>query len=617
MSIDLAPSIKARIWKSADQYDRRFLAGIFSRIPTSFSHKLFGEYEDRVASLSRRDANLYALNLKEEVLPELFADTDLPFQATDNDIAEAAKHAAKRAAECLRLHPGEDAAFAALGRLAKRYRVSLPNAKTNVGIIARMTETAWWRRALRLRFRHVERAAIRAGLVHGRAAPFVTDEALRRHQNHAKKIVQLLESLEAFNETTGEIVPLSEITERSQANPANRRAAMMMQTRGVEDHANSLGYEGYFVTWTCPSRMHPRKFKTGEANPKYDGTTPRAAQAYLGRLWNSVGRKFKRDGIACFGVRVVEPHHDATPHWHMLVFARPEDAVHLLATLRDYALHDSPDEPGARDNRFKEERIDPSKGSATGYVAKYISKNIDGHGVDIDEETEQPAQSTAPRAVVWARVWGIRQFQFFGIGAITPFRELYRLEHLPDSLEPSIGDAYRAVKDKDYGAFLRALRDSHTHLGNATETKESARYPGEFAKCVRGVLINGTESLQTRFDTWVIRPKPAQPRAGFLVPWTRFNNSAPVDLKGGNRLLKESKHQEEDMQDHKHAINVGATPIEEIEAVIQANIRALRRQGMTDAANAVEGIYLLMERRGDRVGGNLAEKSPRARTATN
>jgi hypothetical protein len=618
MSINLAPSIKARIWKAAaDPSDRRFLAGIFSALPATFGHKLMGEYEHRAAKNGHRVANLYALSLKDEVLPELFSKTALPFQASDDDIADAAERAAKRADKCLRLHGGVNTVMSALGRLARRYSVKLPANKTFAGIAARMTEAAWWRRALRSRFRHVEHAAIRAGLVHGRSAPYVTDEAYRRHQRHAKKIAQMLEAMEAFNETTGEVIGLSEIAARSLSNPVNRRAAMMMQIRGLEDLSGNLGYEGYMVTWTCPSRMHPRNSKSGEANPRYDGTPPRAAQTYLGRLWNSAARKLKRDGIECFGVRVVEPHHDATPHWHMLVFVHTDQACALLTTLRAYALCENPNEPGAQEHRFDSERIDPAKGSAAGYVAKYISKNIDGYGVGIDDEIDQPAESTAPRTIVWARVHGVRQFQFFGIGAITPFRELYRLECLPAMLEPSIGDAYRAVKEKDYGSFLRALRAAQTHLGNDTEAKESARYPGEIVKRVRGVLVNGIDALQTRFDTWIIRRKPEQPRGDFPAPWTRFNNSAPIDFKRGIHMQPATfMEQEDDMKAHPHAIRVGATPIEDIESVIRENIAHLRRQRLPERAQQVEEICLSLES-GEGHGRQRAEKSPKPRTATN
>ena len=133
-------------------------------------------------------------------------------------------------------------------------------------------------------------------------------------------------------------------------------------------------------------------------------TTPRAAHRYLCRLWNSVLRKFEHDGIECFGIRVVEPHHDGTPHWHLLMFVHPDHAPDLLRTMKEYALLDSPDEHGAQEHRFKHERIDPAKGSAAQYVANYISKNVDGYGVGTDHEADQPAEVAAPRAVVWARV---------------------------------------------------------------------------------------------------------------------------------------------------------------------------------------------------------------------
>ena len=46
--------------------------------------------------------------------------------------------------------------------------------------------------------------------------------------------------------------------------------------------------------------------------------------------------------------------------------------------MRRHALRDGPDERGAQARRFTVERIDPAKGSAVGYVAKYVSKSIDG-----------------------------------------------------------------------------------------------------------------------------------------------------------------------------------------------------------------------------------------------
>jgi hypothetical protein len=528
--VSVSPAVHARICKIAPDYKaRREIAEIFERIPDTFTHRFLKEYEARAETQGRHAANQYARSLKDEILPELFADTALPFQASDSDIIEAAERAAERAEKCVR-SPTDELARAALARLARRYRVAMPECKTFAGTAARMIERAWWRRALRKRFRHVEHAAIRAGLVRGHS-PYVTDEAMRRHQHHSRKTARLLESMDAINMDTGEAIPLSEIAERSLSNPTNRRAAVMVQIRGLEEYAKSVGYIGYMVALTVPSRMHAYYKKSGQPVKSYDGTSPRGAQGYLCRLWNSAMRKLERDGIKCMGIRTVEPHHDATPHWHVIIFVHPDRAGELLNTLRDYALHDSPNESGAGEARFHSTLIDPEKGSAARYVSAYISKNIDGHGVDTDHEADQPAEVAAPRAVVWARIWNLRQFQFFGCGPITPVRELYRLDSVPQALEQALGDAHRAVKAKAYGDYLKALQAGNIRLSNDTDTRESTRYPGEVVKRVCGVRINGAESVQTRFDLWVITRRAGAKSAPVCSSWTRFNNSAQIVLK--------------------------------------------------------------------------------------
>lgn len=61
----------------------------------------------------------------------------------------------------------------------------------------------------------------------------------------------------------------------------------------------------------------------------------------------------------------------------MLMFMLPEDVERVRIIIRDYAWEEDHHElrsDKAKKARFHAEAIDPEKGSATGYVAKYISK---------------------------------------------------------------------------------------------------------------------------------------------------------------------------------------------------------------------------------------------------
>ncbi|CAN5343981.1 hypothetical protein BH11PSE9_BH11PSE9_21070 [soil metagenome] len=460
------------------------------------------------------------------------------FDLSDGELAGLAKERAAHMQRLAAIWQANDTpapiVMRAMRRVARRHRITLPCKPGLTSAINRMTHPAWWRRQLRTRLRHVEHAAIGAGQVHGHAAPYLSPRAERRFERDRTRNAELLASMEAINQVTGEVIALDELAENSLANPANRRKALAVRIKGVEKHAAAAGLEALFLTITCPSRMHPRHSKTGARNARHDGTSPRQAQAYLCKVWSSAIRKLQHDGIAAFGLRVVEPHKDACPHWHALVFVAPEMAYTLVETFRSYAFRESPNEPGAAEHRFKVERIDPARGSALGYVLKYVSKSIDGEGVDIDHESGKSGTDAARAIVGWARLWGIRQFQFFGLPAITPTRELFRCERegLPSE---ALRQAHDATKANDYAAYLDALQSFALRFSVDYSERPSARYPGETARRILGLSAGAVDLLTiahlvTRTDEWRIQPRGADALSAVdATPWTRFNNSAPVD----------------------------------------------------------------------------------------
>jgi hypothetical protein len=456
------------------------------------------------------------------------------FDLSDADIEDAAEKLAARVRDRAELwqasHQGDAEVMQALKRTERRHHVALPHGATLAQALNRMTSPAWWRRALRTRLRVVEAHQIARGAVHRQASPYVSAKAFKRRIRDAQRIAKLLASLDAVNLATGEALPLENLIATSQANPAMRRMAMMARIRGIETHATSKEHAALFLTITAPSRMHPR-LESGQANHKHDGTTPRQAQAYLHQVWRRALRAAAHQGLEAYGLRTVEPHHDACPHWHVLLFTRPADQARLLTTMRAYALADNPSEPGAALHRFRVEVIDRKKGSAAAYVAKYVSKSIDGHGVDDDTESAEDGPNAAKRIVSWARVWGIRQFQFFGLPAITPTRELYRVSGAVLQ-SPALTVAHTACKANDYGAYLAAMETHCIGFGVHYEPHPSSRYAGEITKAIRGLIASACDTaapltLTTRTETWCIQPRAVSAtREDFAPPWTRINNCA-------------------------------------------------------------------------------------------
>ena len=191
------------------------------------------------------------------------------------------------------------------------------------------------------------------------------------------------------------------------------------------------GHRSEFYTITAPSRFHS-VHASGIPNRKYDGSSPNDAQDISMALWKRARALFAKADIRPYGFRVVEPHHDGCPHWHMLLFMENGQAIKARKILKALALEDTPSEVRTTATRFKAISIDPSKGSAAGYIAKYITKAVNGEHINQVTCPEAGTISIAPadaaeRASTWASTYNIRRFQQIGGPSVTTWRELRRL----------------------------------------------------------------------------------------------------------------------------------------------------------------------------------------------
>lgn len=397
--------------------------------------------------------------------------------AGEREIWVAAEHATRAVSEfCYQLQT-VDAILAAVAELCARRGIAPPTGDTDEERMARAVDKAWWRRHLRVEWkRRFEHTSIQLGLTYVRTDPYVSRETaiMQDAQNRANQA--LLEERIATNEH-GQSFTVAELAAKGMANKANRRGELMTRIRGFEECADQLRHVGLFWTQTCPSKFH----SVGGTNPKYNGATPRDAQAYMVQVWAKQRAALHREGVRPYGFRIAEPHSDGCPHWHLLLFVERDQADRMEEIMRQYALEEDGDEAGAQANRVKLVRIEAGKGTAAGYIAKYVSKNIDGHGVGDHKTFEngttyvlQPdllgnlELTPSARVTYWSQVWGIRQFQQIGGAPIGVWRELRRIKEETVRTAPEeIKAAWRAVqkieaddpsctKQADFAAYLWA-----------------------------------------------------------------------------------------------------------------------------------------------------------------
>lgn len=485
-----------------DGEDRIFRKNIFEAFPDRFANVLADRYVKTYEDSGLRTANLELLQVKEKVIS-----LPIPLTADNDDIARVAEQRAdscKRLRKCSRL----DDIHQSLVERVGYYNIKPPRLSQEIsinGATNRMCDRVWWRRSLRKVFsKHYESVASSLGQVQKRKGLYVSDEAVRRRLQQIRRNRNLLESMVAINEL-GDQYTLAQLQDLSVSNPKIRRGELMVRIAGFELLAKKKGYQGIFLTLTCPSRMHAYSSIKSSTNPNYDETLPDDAQKYLVNLWARIRAKFDREGIKPVGIRVAEPHHDGTPHWHLLLFIDRDHTKKLIEIMRQYALLDSPNESGARKHRLKVKYINPKKGNATGYIAKYIAKNIDGFGVNISEHG-QDASSAAVRANTWASIWGIRQFQQIGGPPVSVWREMRRAPELEGFME----EVRKACSSGDWAKFVGLMGGIHTRRKDHPIKlyKKYIAEPGTYGdpKGDRTIGVSFQELIIiTRIHSWTIQ----------------------------------------------------------------------------------------------------------------
>ncbi|MEI7369117.1 replication endonuclease [Pectobacterium sp. 1950-15] len=422
-----------------------------------------------------------------------------------------------------------------------------PNEIQNIfyGSLARVSSPEYWLRVLwRIRCHWAGCRDTAKNLVHKKISPYISTRALREFAAAQQRMREFLEKNE-LESSDGDRISLETAYNSGNSCPKNRRTELMVRLRHTGEFFTAEGFSGYFLTITLPSRYHANH-NDGRENRRCTVINPRVGQEELSRIWRNIHRKFSRDGIFSAGFRMVEPNHDSTPHWHIVIWFRPEQAQDALKIFHDrYCAQDWGTIAHNPAIRFQATPIDPERGAAA-YCAAYVSKNIDGFGLDGDLEAGLSAVDGATRATAWARLYGIRQFQSFGCVGATAWRELRRQRTAPVDCDPALRDFWQAADDGNFGQFIRLSREhggvSLYRVDEDFSGHELRNQWGEKTTKIRGVCLSVSPMtrLQTRSRDWTIVPKQTESESESVsvtvrpdavqrcgtaaAPWTSGNN---------------------------------------------------------------------------------------------
>ncbi|MFP3186383.1 MAG: replication endonuclease, partial [Paraburkholderia sp.] len=389
--------------------------------------------------------------------------------ATEEDIRELALRYAKHHLPELRK----------LDWAKKRLGAPVPG-KTVSSQLARVNDARFWRRAIRTRLlREREHLFLRLRLVGQRAEAYVSDvqlstrvAQLRRQDQWMKETILLPRYLMPGDEQ--KTLTLEQVA----SSPKSRFAKLYAFTKAMDELAQEAGLSAGMLTLTLEPEWHPNP---SHGTGSWNGASPRDAHRSMATRWQSILRDLDRAGVGLSGLRVVEPHKDACPHWHIWLLYQPDAEAAILATVMKYfpnklkvrapsrqgekntandRIFDSRADLFARVSRpltyanegaqVELSRIDRSISNGASYAMKYLLKTVDageqlnnevGLFPDIENDAEKKAKrkehkAAARRVDAYRSLWGINAGQLFGVAkCLTAWDELRRLAAAPDRPE--------------------------------------------------------------------------------------------------------------------------------------------------------------------------------------
>lgn len=408
---------------------------------------------------------------------------------------------------------------------------------------ARLSSSTWWEGQIRKESERLkELLFISAGLVQAKVSPIISRGMFFCRQRKQQNRLRFLSSRNAIKaETRQESETLLTMAMAGIANPKIRKSELVNILLGTYQYAIEKKHICEFITLTLPPDFHAMK-KNGEPCALWNGSSPRVAHQFIEEIWKKV--RSALSDVSIYGTRVVEPHHDATPHWHIIMYLNEQDREHVISTFKKYVKKLT-----GLDVSKLVHSVSVKNEAIVHYLMKYIAWSVPGvSGSDIkDDATGEKHTAMAERVKSWASLWGIRQFQHFGLPEIGVWRECRRIRSM--NITAELGAAAEAVRyaadTSDFADYIRAQggaglkRSERRILQVAREQSPYENLWGETTIITIGIKCPNSETekiVKTRASHFLQRPaslvrKLSRQRL-YSLPCNNVNNCRKLDSKG-------------------------------------------------------------------------------------
>ncbi len=337
----------------------------------------------------------------------------------------------------------------------------------------------WWFRKLNKKINQQrELLKIVIGVVCIHNQPYASNETVNAYTRKIEAEKKYLSTMSFKCKKTGNTIFLADLKSSDQ----RRFAEFLVSSKGIEKRAKSKGLVAALLTLTLPSEYHANPMHSDSL--AWKGYTPEEGYIELTSITNRFNKMIHKaclyDNNNYYSIRTVEPNHDATPHFHILIFYRPEFKG-IIKNAISYQFSD--DYFNNKSNAYNWIDIDENKSSPVHYLCKHFTYT--------DNSKKENIRVSANKYI-----WNIKSFEHTGLpsGTKTLWKNLRKKADI--DLNTIEKELQKLAINNDFYRFIKILEQPDILITISYKTTLS-KY-GQDVITVSGVKV--TESKAKNFQ---------------------------------------------------------------------------------------------------------------------